>query len=367
MTRARCFVVDDSVVARRIVVHVLESDPDSFEVVGTSASAKQGLARIGQLQPDFIILDVEMPDMTGIQALPLIRRAAPDARVIMFSSLTARGAAITLDALAAGASDYVTKPSGTKSQEDAEERIRLDLLPKLKALFLRETMRHGRQSSTSTPALPAITPRWISSPRLDVVAIGASTGGPNALAEVLTGLGTGFPLPIVIVQHMPPVFTRLLAERLGVRTGGRAVEARDGDELRPGGIWIAPGDNHLVVTRKGTRLVLRTHQEPAENFCRPAVDALFRSLASVCASHTLAVVLTGMGQDGFRGCRDIRAAGGYIIAQDKKTSVVWGMPGQVVQGGLADEVVALPEIADRILRRVKPSAEPVPVRGANVS
>ena len=366
MTRARCFVVDDSVVARRIVAHVLEGDPE-FEVVGSAASAKQGLARIGQLQPDFIILDVEMPDMTGIQALPLIRRAAPDARVIMFSSLTARGAAITLDALAAGASDYVTKPSGTKSQEEAQERIRLDLLPKLKALFLRESMRHGRQASTSIPALPAITPRWLGSSRLDVVAIGASTGGPNALAEVLTGLGTGFPLPIVIVQHMPPVFTRLLAERLGVRTGGRAVEARDGDELRPGGIWIAPGDNHLVVTRQGSRLVLRTNQEPPENFCRPAVDALFRSLASVCGSHTMAVVLTGMGQDGFRGCRDIRAVGGYIIAQDKKTSVVWGMPGQVVQGGLADEVLPRGEIADRILFRIKPALEPIKVRGTNVS
>jgi len=365
MTRARAFVVDDSVVARRIVIRVLEADPD-VEVVGSAASAKQGLARIAQLQPDFIILDVEMPDMTGIQALPLIRRAAPEARVIMFSSLTARGAGITLDALAAGASDYVTKPSGTKSQEEAEDRIRIDLVPKLKALFRRETTGHGRTKSSGIPALPPITPRWLGSSRLDVVAIGASTGGPNALADVLGGLGPSFPLPIVIVQHMPPVFTRLLAERLGTRTGGRVVEARDGDELRTGGIWIAPGDHHLVVTRQGGRLVLRTNQDAAENFCRPAVDVLFRSLASACNSHCLAVMLTGMGHDGFLGCREIRAAGGHIIAQDKKTSVVWGMPGQVVQAGLADEVVPLPKIADRILRRAKTPAAPMPLRGAHV-
>jgi two-component system chemotaxis response regulator CheB len=360
MSRARVLIIDDSVVVRRMVARVLEGDPE-IEVVGALPGVPQALPRIHELQPDFVILDVEMPDVTGLQAIPLIRQIAPEARIVMFSALTARGASITLDALSLGASDYVTKPAGVTKPAEAEERIRTELLAKLKGLWRRDVVPLRRGAGTTLPVMRGAT----GPARVDVVAIGASTGGPNALVDVLTGLGPRFATPVLIVQHMPPVFTRLLAERLAQRTGMRAAEARDGEELLPGGVWLAPGDHHMVVARHGTRLVIRLHQEPPENYCRPAVDALFRSLAPIFGPRALAVVLTGMGQDGYRGCREIVSAGGQVLAQDQASSVVWGMPGQVITAGLADEVAPLSEIAACIIRRVKAGAERTSARGAS--
>src|SRR5262249_32294935 len=360
MTRARVLIVDDSVVARRAIARALEGDRE-IEVVGSLAGARQALARIQEEQPAFIILDPEMPAVSGLQAIPLIRQVAPDARIIMCSALTARGASITLDALSLGAADYVTKPTGAADAEEAYRRFRGDLVSKLKGLWRREVLAPRRSAST----LP-LRERRLGPSRVDVVAIGASTGGPNALVEILAGLGPSFAVPVLVVQHMPRVFTRLLAERLASRTGMRAVEARDGDDIGGPGVWVAPGDHHMMVARHGSRLVLRLNQEPAENFCRPAVDALFRSLAPICGPRALAVVLTGMGQDGYRGRRDVLCAGGQVMAQDRGSSVVWGMPGAVVAAGLADEVAPLSEIAERILRRVKLGAEAPPARGARV-
>jgi two-component system chemotaxis response regulator CheB len=353
MTRARVLVVDDSVVVRRTLGRVLEADPE-IEFVGSADGARQALPRIQELQPDFVILDVEMPEVSGLEAIPLIRHAAPDARIIMYSGLTARGASITLDALALGAADYVAKPSGVTGSVQAEARIRTELLGKIKGLWRRDAVAPRRPYGTTVPMTHAPA-----SARAEIVAIGASTGGPNALVEVLGRLRPTFSAPILIVQHMPPVFTRLLAERIAQRTGRSCVEARDGDEVAPHRVYLAPGDHHMVVARSGSRVVVRLNHEQAENYCRPSVDVLLRSLAPIYGARALAVILTGMGQDGSRGCRDIVVAGGQVLAQDKGSSVVWGMPGQVISTGLADEVVPLSDMAEGIRRRVAPAMERV--------
>ncbi len=346
--KARVLIVDDSVVARRLLAEVLGDDPD-IEVVGTAASGAIALGKLQQVRPDVIVLDVEMPEMTGLELLPLLRKAVPDARIIMYSSVTARGAAATLDALALGASDYVTKPANTTGLNESRLRIKTELSSKIKALY--------RLSVSQTIEIPTTlsgrqAPRPASGGgRIDVVAIGASTGGPNALVDVLTCIDASFPVPIAVVQHMPPVFTRLLAERIASRIGGRAVEVEDGTRMRPGHIYVAPGDHHLTVERDTVSLVARVRQTPPENYCRPAVDVLFRSVATAVGAHGLAVMLTGMGHDGFRGCQDIKAAGGTIFAQDKATSVVWGMPGMVVNAGIADEILPLSQIGPRLTSR----------------
>ena len=352
--RTRVLVVDDSVVARRLLSEVLGEDP-GLEIVGVAATGQIALAKMAQLRPDVVVLDVEMPEMSGLQLIPHIRRAQPEARIIMFSSVTRRGAEATLDALALGASDYVTKPANTSGLTESRARIKNELTSKIKALH--------RVASSKTMDAPAVAPATASatvraalprpnlsgSPRsYDIVAIGASTGGPNALADVLGGIDAAFPVPIVVVQHMPPVFTRLLAERIAVRVGGRASEAQEGEALKPGRIYIAPGDFHLSLVREGKDVVCRLLHTAPENFCRPAVDVMFRSLVLAFGGNILATVLTGMGQDGLRGSQDIKAVGGTILAQDKSTSVVWGMPGAVANAGLTDEILPLGKIGARL-------------------
>jgi two-component system, chemotaxis family, protein-glutamate methylesterase/glutaminase len=352
MTKIRVLIVDDSVVIRRLVGDLLSSDP-VLEVVGAAANGRIALEKIPQVNPDVVTLDVEMPEMDGLQTLKAIRKSYPRLPVIMFSTATERGATVTLEALAAGASDYVTKPSNVGGVTAAMARIREALIPKIKALS-------GR-SDIVRPKLPAPIAGAAKSPltnpvqrcnrRVEIVAIGVSTGGPNALAEVLPAMPADFPVPIVIVQHMPPIFTRLLAERLNVRSKIAVVECAGEDELKPGKAWIAPGDYHMVLekSRSGSRLKLQ--QEPPENSCRPAVDVLFRSAAEIYGAGTLGVILTGMGQDGFRGCEAINGAGGQILAQDKATSIVWGMPGLVAEAGLADKILPLNQIVEEIVRR----------------
>lgn len=350
MQKIRVLVVDDSIVVRRVVTEELTTQSD-IEVAGTASNGRIALDRMSELNPDLVILDIEMPEMDGLTALTLMRRTHPRTPVIMFSSLTELGAAATLDALSRGASDFFAKPVGAGGLEASRKLIQSELIPAIRALCVRK----------SAPASPPATvpnapgPKRVSTAtsRVDVLAIGTSTGGPNALAELFSALPASFPVPIVVVQHMPPMFTQMLADRLSKNSSIPTVEAKSGTELEPGKAWIAPGDYHMVVERDCGRNRTRIHQEPRENACRPAVDPLLRSVASVFGCNCLAVILTGMGRDGLIGCEAIRAAGGQILAQDEATSVVWGMPGFVVRAGLADSVLPLSGIAGEIVRRVR--------------
>lgn len=353
MPKIRILVVDDSVVVRRMVSDVLTADPQ-LEIAGTAANGKIALAKIPQVNPDIVVLDVEMPELDGISTLIEIRKSYSVLPVVMYSTLTRRGAEATLEALSKGATDYVAKPSNVGSASQGMECIRSQLIPKIKAICSRVLGAAAAPLLTAEPIprpVPtAFTPRR--EDRIDVVAIGISTGGPNALACLIPALPHDFPVPVLIVQHMPPVFTRLLAERLNTKSEIHVAEGYAGALLAPGTVWIAPGDFHMVVDKNIQRRSLATHQAPPENSCRPAVDVLFRSVAEVYKSHVLAVEMTGMGQDGLRGCERIREMGGQILAQDQATSVVWGMPGFVANAGLADKVLPLDQIGGEIIRRV---------------
>ena len=349
MAKPRVLVVDDSVVARRLVSSALASD-GSVEVVGVAADGRVALASIERLRPDAVTLDVDMPVMDGLETLEAIRERWPDLVVIMFSTYTARGAQITLDALTLGANDYVVKPSGTASPTEAMARIREELLPRILTLCP-EAPADGtiRPTVVAQPVSPA--PGQVA--RVDVIAIGVSTGGPTALGTVLPQLPSHLPVPLLIVQHMPPMFTRVLAERLDRTSPLHVVEAADGHILDGGGAWIAPGDRHMTVERAGAEVRIRTNVGPRENSCRPSVDPLFRSVAETFGAHALGIVMTGMGNDGMRGARQLHEAGARVIVQDEPSSVVWGMPGFVVQSGIADDIVPLAGLAAEIERRLE--------------
>ncbi|GAA6616530.1 chemotaxis response regulator protein-glutamate methylesterase [Scytonema sp. NUACC26] len=354
MPKIRVLVVDDAVVVRSRVSKILSSDPE-LEVVGVAANGRIALAKIPLVNPDVVLLDVEMPEMNGLETLAAIRQIYPNLAVIMFSTSTRTGAIATLEALSLGASDYVTKPSNLGSVEAANQHICEDLIPKIKVLGVR---------TTPSPTPTTITDRAVPPVRnkvkqVNVVAIGVSTGGPNALATLLGKLPADLPVPILIVQHMPPMFTKLLAERLSSQCQIRVDEAIPGKVLEPGQVWIAPGDYHMVVEREETVVRLATHQTPSENSCRPSVDVLLRSVARVYGAGAMAVILTGMGQDGLNGCQCIREVGGQVLAQDKASSVVWGMPGFVVNAGLADRVVPLEQMAAEILYRIRYYRDPI--------
>lgn len=352
MAKIRVLVVDDAVVVRRIVTDVLSGDPD-IEVVGTAANGRLALQKLPQLTPDLVTLDIEMPELDGLATLVELRKTYPRLPVIMFSTLTERGAAATLEALARGASDYVTKPANVGSVSLAQERVREELIPKIKALAGRglPTPRVAPPPAPRTPAAAAPAPRPALPMRMDVLAIGVSTGGPNALAEIVPALPADFPLPVLVVQHMPPVFTRFLAERLAGQSRLAVREGEQGALVEPGTVWIAPGNFHMLLTREGEATRLRLTEDPPENSCRPAVDPLFRSAAALYAQRTLGLVLTGMGHDGMQGADAIRRAGGQVLAQDEATSVVWGMPGAVVGAGLADQVLPLDRVAAELVQR----------------
>ncbi|SDN82747.1 response regulator receiver modulated CheB methylesterase [Klenkia soli] len=349
MPPIRVMVVDDSIVVRKIVTDVLSEDP-AIEVVGTAVNGKVALAKIDQLRPDLITMDIEMPELNGIQTVAAIRATGRRTPIIMFSTLTERGATATLDALAAGADDYVTKPANVGSIMQSKESVREQLIPRIKVL-------------TGRPLGPALAP---AAPRAAVVpppaarrgvrkapavlVIGSSTGGPDALTKVIPRLPRDFPLPVLVVQHMPPVFTKQFAGRLDRLSALTVVEATAGVPIGPGTVHIAPGDFHLTVAPGAGVRRTALDQAAPENFCRPAVDVLFRSAAAAYDGAVLAVVLTGMGSDGKLGTGRIREAGGTVVAQDQATSVVWGMPGAVTQAGHADEVVPLDRVTDTILR-----------------
>ena len=344
-------VVDDAVVVRRIVSDVLGEDP-ALRVIATAANGRIALQKLTQVRPDVVTLDFEMPELDGLETLTEIRKTHPKLPVIMFSTLTERGAAETMEALSRGASDYVTKPANVGSVTEAQQRIREQLIPKIKALcgVAARPVRAGVSTAAPQRELPPSAAPSSSAP-VEAVVVGVSTGGPNALAAVLPQLPRDLPVPILIVQHMPPMFTRLLAERLNSQSQLKVVEAKGHDRLEPGTVYIAPGDYHMAVQQRGTWFETVLHQDPHENSCRPAVDVLFRSSSAAFGSGLLSVVLTGMGQDGLRGAEEVRRRHGQVIVQDRATSVVWGMPGFVAEAGLADRVVPLNEIAAEIVRR----------------
>ena len=379
MRRIRAMVVDDSAAVRRLLVEILGGDP-GVEVVSSASNGREALATLERVWCDIVILDVEMPEMSGPAVLRELQKRPRRPQVLVFTSINQRGAQATLEALSLGASDFVAKPSQAGSPGASVAQIRADLLPRIHALCDPARSRPppdpsappGRdqvlQQPSSPPAAvqelavreppPDAPPRtrpqrqpWslpANAPR--ILAIGASTGGPAALNALLSALPRDFPLPIVVVQHMPAAFTRQLAERLSVHTRLRVREAVDGAPLEAGEVSLAPGDFHLEVRGLPGHATTRLHQGERENSCRPAVDVLFRSLAASFGPSTLAVVLTGMGQDGLLGARDLRAAGATLIAQDEATSVVWGMPGKVATAGLGAQVLPLPAIAPEVLR-----------------
>ena len=356
--RIRVLVVDDSVVIRRLVTHALERDPE-LEVVGAAANGSIALRLIPQLNPDLLTLDIEMPEMDGLETLRRLRREYSQLRVIMFSTLTERGAEVTLEALTLGADDYVTKASNEGSLDQSMLRLREELIPKVKQFFL-------FPAKSSAAPRPQALQVFATSPREripsfalsanqqpKVVVIGVSTGGPSALGAILPHLPSEFPLPVLLVQHMPPLFTRFLAERLQISCPLSVEEASQGDPVIAGKILIAPGDFHLKVAARSGEVRVLLDQSPPQNFCRPAVDALFSSIAEVYGGAVIAAILTGMGHDGLRGVEILRAQGASIIAQDEASSVVWGMPGAVVTAGLADSVLPLDQIVPEILRRTQ--------------
>ncbi|HYH00136.1 MAG TPA: chemotaxis response regulator protein-glutamate methylesterase [Terriglobales bacterium] len=345
MNKLRVLIVDDSVVIRRVLREVVSSDPE-LEVAGVAANGAIALSMIEQVNPDLVTLDVEMPVMDGLEALAAIRAVRPSLPVIMFSTLTVRGAAETIEALTRGATDYVTKPSECGNLPAAIQQIRSQLIPKIKALRFRQT------SETQSCGLVSqiAQRRTASRVAVEAVVIGTSTGGPNALAAVIPHVPAKFPVPILIVQHMPPLFTRFLADRLADCSNIRVAEACGGEVLEPGCAWMAPGNYHLTVVRETGRVRLMIKQDAPENSCRPSVDVLFRSAAEIYGPGLLALVMTGMGQDGLIGCQRVKQNGGRVLVQDEATSVVWGMPGFVAKAGLADKILPLQQIGSEIVR-----------------
>lgn len=354
MPQIRVLIVDDAVVVRRMLADVLDADPD-ITVAGTASNGRIALAKIKQLQPDLVTLDIEMPVMDGLEALKAIRKSNPALPVIMFSTLTVRGGAATLDALALGATDYLTKPANVGSVSEGLERIREELIPRIK-IFCRACLEAVKRVEPKSES-PVATAPPVDYPepqdRIDAVAIGVSTGGPTALAELIPLLPRDLEVPVLIVLHMPPVFTKLFADRLDAKSEIRVMEGTDGDRIEPGCVWLAPGGLHMTVRRRRIDTIVHTDQTPPENYCRPAVDVLFRSMVETYGPHVLGVVMTGMGKDGLKGCETIRRAGGRVIVQDEATSVVWGMPGYVARAGLAQETVPLERLGDVITKRVR--------------
>ena len=341
-------ICDDSAVIRGAVARMLESDP-KIRVVARVANGQQAVDEVRR-QPgriDVVVLDIEMPVLDGMAALPLLIQADPGLRVIMASTLTTRGADIAMRALRLGAADYVPKPATAAIADDS---FRRELLAKVLGLA---RLRRGAPSPAARPPLMTVRPGMMQAPQL--LAIGSSTGGPQALFALVQGLGTRLPIPVVLTQHMPATFTPILADHLTKLGGMPCAEAVDGAALLPGRLVLAPGDRHLLVEGKPGALRSRLSTDPPENFCRPSVDPMLRSAVAACGGRVLMVMLTGMGHDGLAGTRALVAAGGAAIAQDEATSVVWGMRGAIAQAGLCQHVLPLPAIAGRVLDILKVS------------
>jgi two-component system chemotaxis response regulator CheB len=347
--KKRVLLVDDAVVVRKVLAQAIGQDA-ALEVAATAVNGRIALAKFPTLKPDIVLLDIEMPEMDGLETVRALRKIDTRVPIIMFSSLTERGAAVTLEALALGATDYVTKPSNIDGAATLDAVTR-ELIPKIRALCHLP----GAQSPLAAAPKPSrsmafIPPRSRLLSPAKIVVIGVSTGGPDALARLLPSLPANLSTPVLIAQHMPAIFTSMLAARLSAKSQLPVRECVSGEPVSPGYAVIAPGDFHMVVHQENGSPVLTTHQGPRENFCRPSVDVLFRSVAGVYGDRALAVVLTGMGQDGLKGCETLRTAGARVYVQDEASSVVWGMPGFVARAGLADKILPLDQIASEIVR-----------------
>jgi len=342
----RVMVVDDSAIVRGLITRTLKSDP-RIEVTASCSNGEMAVAQAARKDLDVIILDIEMPVMDGLAALPKLLEANPQTRIVMASTLTQRNAGISLKALALGATDYIAKP--TTDRLNANEEFHRELIQKVIALGLRR--KPARQTDASPrpsekPQLPHLRGGVMRRPR--IIVIGSSTGGPQALLTLLGALSPAVNCPIVIAQHMPATFTTVLAQHIGRASGRPSAEAAHGMEIKPGNIYLAPGDYHLQLVREGTACIARLSQTAPENFCRPSVDPLFRSAAQIFGADSCAVMLTGMGSDGCGGAKIMAAAGAPIIAQDEATSVVWGMPGAVAHAGICSAILPLPQIAGHL-------------------
>ncbi len=417
---SKVLVVDDSIVFRKILIESL-SNQRCIRVLEACSNGKDALVKIRQLKPDVVVLDVEMPEMDGMQTLQEIKRQKLDVGVIMFSGLTQEGAQITFDALSKGAFDFVPKPSGSGNFYESVQKTRRELTDRITAYMetkssfvqikrpaqppplikqlepeeqkqqeemplknintpvqqplsprqeipqTQKIMTPPRHNIIKIPKQPSESPaakiaaqKTVDRPRpapkvffpgkIEAVGIGISTGGPNALNEMIPKIPSSFTVPVFIVQHMPPVFTTQLAKRLDEKSPLKVVEAQDNMPVEPATVYLAPGDFHMTVSIVNSQKIIKLNQDAPENSCRPAVDVLFRSLASVYGSRALAVIMTGMGQDGLKGAVLMKEKGAYIFAQDKETSVVWGMPRFVTEAGLADKICPLSDIANCILQ-----------------
>lgn len=359
----RVMLVDDSAIVRGLVSRALK-DAEDIVITGTASNGKQAITMVGEYKPDIIVLDIEMPVMDGLEALPELLKLAPNAHVIMASTLTQRNAEISLRALSLGASDYLTKPSAQES--NATEQFFHDLKEKIRSLA--SARRSTRPQPSAAPARPVAAPApvrpvtvtgasgvpLVPVKHVSAIAIASSTGGPQALQVVLSQLkDRASRVPIFITQHMPPTFTAILADHLGKAAGVPAHEAKDGQAVEPGHVYLAPGDYHMVPERQaGGGVVIRLNQNPPENFCRPAADPMLRGLSVIYGNHLLVAVLTGMGQDGAAGARHVVEAGGEVIAQDQESCVVWGMPRAVTEAKLITNALPLNNIADYLARAV---------------
>jgi two-component system chemotaxis response regulator CheB len=360
----RVMVVDDSAVIRGLIARWVASEPDMV----VAASLRTGLDAVNQIDridPDVAVLDIEMPDLDGIAALPLLLAKKRNLIIIMASTLTRRNAEISFKALSLGASDYIPKPESTR-EASAAETFRHDLIQKIRHLGAKVRRAVHTSSPSLAPALdrlretslrpapvaqPPLLRRAFSTQAPRVLLVGSSTGGPQALMSLVTGLGPVIDrFPVLITQHMPPTFTTILAEHLARASHRPAHEAVDGEIVKAGRIYLAPGGRHMRVVRHATDVAIALDDGPAVNFCKPAVDPLFTSAIDAWQGGVLAVVLTGMGSDGMRGGREIVAAGGSVIAQDEASSVVWGMPGAAANAGICAAVLPLDQIAPKLVR-----------------
>ncbi len=357
----RVMVADDSAVIRGLLTRALEGDPE-IRVVASVGDGQMAINALQRNAIDVIVLDVEMPVMDGLTAIPKLLAVSPSVKIIMASTLTLRNADISLRAIQSGAADYIAKPTTTREISGADV-FKRDLVAKVKALgaTARRAGSRSRSDVRAAPLPPPLSAGGVfkargepASPpglrpitlttRPDVIAVGSSTGGPQALFEVLGHLKAGVTQPILITQHMPATFTTILAEHISRQCGIVCAEGKDGEPIVSGRAYVAPGDHHMVVVNRGGSFVLSLNKDAPENFCRPAVDPMLRSIVRAYGRKVLVAILTGMGQDGLKGCQEVTAAGGVVIGQDEASSVVWGMPGAVAQAGLCSAILPLKEI-----------------------
>ncbi|NCC22453.1 MAG: chemotaxis response regulator protein-glutamate methylesterase [Alphaproteobacteria bacterium] len=361
-------LVDDSAVVRGLISRALESEPQ-IEVVSSVQNGEMAVNAIARIKPDIVILDIEMPVMDGITALPKLLKSYPPAKVIMCSTLTEKGAAVSMKAMALGATEYICKPSSTR-EAGSGSNFQADLIRLVRSIGGVTGTSHAiRSDKTAPPRAPAervsapppairdsASIRLLDDPRAwsgkpTCIAIGSSTGGPKALFDVIAHF-KGFDVPIALTQHMPPTFTKILAQHIEGQTGVPAIEAENGTPFIAGRVHVAPGGFHMEFEQKGSGTVIRLNDGPPENYCKPSVDPMFRSLIKLYGRKILGVILTGMGHDGLEGSRLLIAEGGRLVAQDEATSVVWGMPGAVASAGLCTAVLPLDKIGPWVRNKV---------------